>query len=87
MIVAGYTLIALVPMLRASTWSLDALAAGLPSVAQQWFAWTVFVVSARVAYLIWRFDFRTSMVWYVKLITDPLTDIYTYFPRPARRTA
>jgi glutamate-1-semialdehyde 2,1-aminomutase len=81
LIVLGYTIIALVPALRATTWSLEALSAGLPPVAQQWFAWTVFVVGARVAYLVWRFDFRTSMIWYVKLVTDPLTDVVAYFPR------
>ena len=55
-------------------------------VAQQWFLWTLFVVGARVAYLVWKFDFRTSMIWYVKLVTDPLTDIYAYFPRRVQRT-
>jgi glutamate-1-semialdehyde 2,1-aminomutase len=87
LIVVGYVLIALVPMLRATAWSMDAVVNGLPAVALQWFFWTVFVVGARVGYLIWRFDFRTSMVWYVKLVTDPLTDVYTYFPRPSRRSA
>ena len=56
-------------------------AQGLPLVAQQWFAWTIVVVGGRVAYLIWKFDFRTSMIWYVKLVTDPFTDVIAYFPR------
>jgi glutamate-1-semialdehyde 2,1-aminomutase len=83
-IVLGYLLIALVSIARADVWSLDALKQGLPLVAERWFAWTVVVVGGRVAYLIWKFDVRTSMIWYVKLVTDPITDVMTYLPRPAR---
>jgi glutamate-1-semialdehyde 2,1-aminomutase len=39
------------------------------------------VVFGRVAYLMWKHDFRFSMIWFVKLVTDPLTDIVAYFPR------
>jgi glutamate-1-semialdehyde 2,1-aminomutase len=43
------------------------------------------VVFGRVLYLFFKHDFRTSMIWFIKLITDPLTDIVAYFPRrPAR---
>ena len=85
LIVLGYIIIPAVHLVRASVWSFEAVSAGLPIVAQQWFLWTVFAVAARVAYLIWKFDFRTSMIWYVKLVTDPLTDIYAYFPRRTQR--
>ena len=27
---------------------------------------------------------KTSMIWYVKLVTDPLTDVITYSPRRQR---
>jgi hypothetical protein len=40
---------------------------------------TLAAVFGRVIYLIWAFDFRTSMIWYVKLITDPITDIAAYY--------
>jgi glutamate-1-semialdehyde 2,1-aminomutase len=43
------------------------------------------VVIGRVAYLIWKHDFRISMIWFIKLITDPLTDIVAYFPRWPQR--
>jgi hypothetical protein len=39
------------------------------------------IVFGRVGYLIWKYDFRTSMIWFVKLATDPITDIFAYFPR------
>jgi glutamate-1-semialdehyde 2,1-aminomutase len=81
LIVLGYCLIPLLHAVRAPTWSLAATQAGLSHVAEQWFLWTVSVVLARVIYLAWRFDVRTSMIWYVKLVTDPVTDIYAYFPR------
>ncbi len=85
LIVLGYVLIPLVHALRASTWSFSATADAMPLVAEQWFVWTVLVVGGRVAYLVWKYDVRTSLVWYAKLVTDPLTDIYAYFPRRAQR--
>jgi glutamate-1-semialdehyde 2,1-aminomutase len=81
MIFLGYMLIPCVSIAHATVWSLEAVGNGLPLVAEQWFAWTVAVVAGRVAYLIWKFDFRTSMIWYVKLVTDPFTDVIAYFPR------
>jgi glutamate-1-semialdehyde 2,1-aminomutase len=85
LIVLGYLLIPAVAIARADVWSWTAFTLGLPLVAEQWFAWTVAVVGGRVAYLIWKFDFRTSMIWYVKLVTDPITDIIAYFPRRTQR--
>jgi glutamate-1-semialdehyde 2,1-aminomutase len=51
------------------------------TVAQQWFLWTLMVVAGRVAYLVWKHNWRLSMVWFVKLVTDPFTDIVAYAPR------
>lgn len=85
LIVIGYVLIPAVSMLRADVWSLDALRSGLPLVAWQWFVWTVAVVLGRAGYLFWKFDLRTSFIWYVKLVTDPFTDVIAYFPRRAQR--
>jgi glutamate-1-semialdehyde 2,1-aminomutase len=85
LIVLGYLLIPALSIARADVWSLAATQAGLPLVARQWFWWTFAVVFGRVVYLIWKFDLRTSMVWYVKLVTDPFTDIMAYFPRLPQR--
>ena len=41
------------------------------------------VVLGRVAYLAWLHDFRISLIWFVKLVTDPFTDIKAYLPRSA----
>jgi glutamate-1-semialdehyde 2,1-aminomutase len=59
----------------------------LATVAQQWFAWTLLVVAGRVVYLVWAHNLRLALVWFVKLITDPLTDIAAYSPHYLRRLA
>jgi glutamate-1-semialdehyde 2,1-aminomutase len=85
LIVLGYTAIPILQMLNANAWSFGGFVALLPTIARQWFLWTVLVVAGRVLYLIWKYNFRLSMVWYFKLVTDPLTDVITYFPwRPQR---
>ena len=81
LIVLGYALVPLVDLVLAGGWR----AASLDTIALHWFNWTVFVVGLRVAYLIWKHDFRLSMVWLVKLVSDPLTDLMSYVPALARR--
>jgi glutamate-1-semialdehyde 2,1-aminomutase len=80
--VAGYFLIPVVQVAR--LWGYDSLNAEsfssiLPNVAQQWFLLTLAAVLGRVLYLNWAHNFRTSMIWFVKLITDPITDIFAYY--------
>ena len=84
LIVLGYTLIPLATLLEAGSVSGAAFMERLPTIAQYWWYWTQFVILARIAYLVRKFSFRTSMIWYVKLVTDPLTDIIAYFPRRQR---
>jgi len=59
----------------AGSFSIAAFMQHLPTIAEYWWYWTQFVIVARVVYLVWKFSFRTSMIWYVKLVTDPLTDV------------
>ena len=49
------------------------------------FVWALAVVGGRVVYLMWAHDVWLAMVWFVKLVTDPLTDIAAYSPRDLRR--
>lgn len=84
LIVLAYLLIPTVNVVNASAWTLAALVDQLPAIAEQWFGLTVIVVLGRVAYLMWLHDFRISMIWFVKLITDPLTDLIAYTPRSLR---
>ena len=57
----------------------------MEAVACQWFLWTVLVVGGRVSYLVWLRGARLALVWFVKLVTDPVTDIIAYSPRYLRR--
>jgi glutamate-1-semialdehyde 2,1-aminomutase len=62
-------------------WSGEALRQQAAPVALQWFVWTGVVVAGRVAYLLWAHGPRLALVWFVKLATDPLTDVIAYSPR------
>ena len=84
LIVLGYSLIPLATLVDAGSFSIAAFMQHLPTIAEYWWYWTQFVIVARVVYLVWKFSFRTSMIWYVKLVTDPLTDVIAYFPRRQR---
>jgi glutamate-1-semialdehyde 2,1-aminomutase len=85
MIVLGYILIPVTHMLQVDSWTLNVFTSLIGSIALHWFVWTLGVVLGRVAYLVWKHGFRTSMIWFVKLITDPVTDIVAYFPRWPQR--
>jgi glutamate-1-semialdehyde 2,1-aminomutase len=85
LIVLGYLLIPVFNLLQASSWTGQALTSMIAPIALHWFFWTLAVVLGRVAYLMWKHDFRISMIWFVKLITDPVTDIFAYFPRWPQR--
>src|SRR5262245_28607852 len=85
LIVLGYLLILLIPIAEARALSGGVFSAMIGPIALNWFLWTVLVVLGRVVYLVWRHGFRISMIWFVKLITDPVTDIFAYFPRWPQR--
>jgi glutamate-1-semialdehyde 2,1-aminomutase len=81
LIVLGYGLMAVY------AWAAVPLSSGvrdwsaiLEATALYWFRWTLAVVLGRVVFLSWKFDVTTSMIWFVKLVTDPFTDLMTYRP-------
>ena len=81
-IVGGYILIPIVQIVhlaRTGSLTFESLNSIWPTVAQQWFLLTLAAVLGRVIYLIWAHDFRSSMIWFIKLITDPFTDIIAYY--------
>ncbi len=84
LVVIGYLLIPIAHMVQAQSLQYSVFVERLPAIAEHWWYWTQLVIFGRVAFLIWKFSFRTSMIWYVKLVTDPLTDVITYFPRRQR---
>ncbi|HXW84965.1 MAG TPA: aminotransferase class III-fold pyridoxal phosphate-dependent enzyme, partial [Candidatus Binataceae bacterium] len=79
LILAGYLLIPVIQLLRIDSWTWDATRSAFAPIAGQWFVLTLSVVLGRVAYLTWKYDFRTSMVWFIKLLTDPITDLAAYY--------
>jgi glutamate-1-semialdehyde 2,1-aminomutase len=79
LIVAGYLLIPILHLVRADSLTFATLTSLAPTVAQQWFLLTLAVILGHVAYLVWRHNFRSSMIWFVKLATDPFTDIVAYY--------
>src|SRR5262244_3192318 len=81
LIVIGYLLIPIIHVMQASALTVEVLTSITATVAQQWFLWTVTVVGGRVAYLVWKHNIRISMIWFVKLVTDPVTDIVAYSHR------
>lgn len=79
LIVAGYLLIPIIHLVRAGSLTFETLTAMVPVVAQQWFLLTVIVVFGHVVYLVWEHNLWSAMIWFVKLATDPFTDIVAYY--------
>jgi len=86
MVLGVYLAIPIAHLLLAPAWSGPAIRELMASVAWQWFLWTLGVVVGRVLYLMWAQSAWLALVWVVKLVTDPLTDIVAYSPRYLRRT-
>ena len=80
-VVAIYLAIPIIHALRAPNGVWDHLWASADTIALQWFAWTVVVVLGHTLLLVFKHGFRNSMLWFVKLVTDPFTDLVTYSPR------
>ncbi len=78
-LVGGYLLLPVVHLIKAGSMSPATLASIVSPVAHEWFFLTAAVVLGHVAYLVWKFNFRTSMIWFIKLITDPFTDLAAYY--------
>src|SRR5581483_8968858 len=86
-VVAGYLLIPIFLLFKAGSFSWETIAAMAPTLALGWFLMTLAVVVGHVIFLVWKFDLRTSMIWFVKLVTDPFTDIGAYYSSPYRMVA
>jgi glutamate-1-semialdehyde 2,1-aminomutase len=83
LIVLGYAIIPLLDMYVAGGWR----AASIDLISLHWFQWTVFVVGLRMVYLAVTHGVRIAMVWFIKLISDPVTDLLSYVPSLAKKAA
>jgi Glycosyltransferase Family 4 len=81
LILGVYVLIPVLHLLGPGARTGDGLRSLAASVAWEWFLWTLAVVAGRVAYLVWTHGARPALVWFVKLVTDPVTDLLAYSPR------
>ena len=81
MILGTYLIIPVVNVVWSGAWTLDAMRPLAATIAYEWFLWTAAVVAGRVAYLVWAHGPRLALVWFVKLATDPITDVIAYSPR------
>jgi glutamate-1-semialdehyde 2,1-aminomutase len=81
MILGTYLVIPVVDLVWSWAWTLEAMRPLAATVAYEWFLWTAAVVAGRVVYLAWAHGPRQALVWFVKLLTDPLTDVIAYSPR------
>jgi len=79
LIVAGYVLLPVIHLVTAGSVTFATLTAMTAAVARQWFLLTLAVVVGHVAYLAWKHNLRSSLIWFVKLATDPFTDIVAYY--------
>ena len=86
LILGAYLAIPLFHLLRAPAWNGETLGPVMATVAGQWFLFTLTVVVGRVLYLLWAQNAWLALVWLVKLVTDPLTDLIAYSPRYLRRS-
>lgn len=77
-ILAAYVLVPVVHLISAGSVSVETIRTILPTATRQWFLLTLAVVFGRVAYLAFKHNFRSAMIWFVKLITDPITDVMAY---------
>jgi glutamate-1-semialdehyde 2,1-aminomutase len=86
-IVAGYALIFAAVLMKVRPGSLAAVIGAAPTLARWWFFMTLAVVFGHVVFLAWKHNLRNSLVWFVKLVTDPFTDIAAYYGSPYRIVA
>jgi glutamate-1-semialdehyde 2,1-aminomutase len=81
LILGTYLAMPIATIVWSGAYTLDALRLLVPTVAYEWFVFTAVVVAGRVAYLLWKHGPRLALVWFVKLATDPVTDVIAYSPR------
>ena len=84
-VVAVYLTLPLLQLWGASGGVWETLVASAPTIALHWFVWTIAVIAGHTIQLIHSHGFRNSMIWFVKLATDPMTDVVTYRPRLSLR--
>jgi glutamate-1-semialdehyde 2,1-aminomutase len=84
LVVGAYLLIPILHLAFAGSLSRRSILELVPTVAQEWLVLTIAVVLGHVAMLAFTHGLRNGLVWLVKLVTDPMTDLLTYTAPVAR---
>ena len=79
LLVGCYVLVPLAYMIWKGTGHLSSGASMISVIAHLWFYLTFLAVVGHTLLVAWKYDFRSSMIWLIKLITDPFTDIAAYY--------
>ncbi len=79
-VVAVYLIIAVVNIGMTPTLDSAAFRHIFEAIASEWLVFTTIVVLGHVVRLKKKFGFKDAMVWFVKFVTDPITDISAYSP-------
>jgi glutamate-1-semialdehyde 2,1-aminomutase len=79
LILLSYVVIPITYLIGAGSMNLETIRMMLPAFARTWFVLTMLVVGGRVVYLAFKHNVRSALIWFVKLITDPITDIIAYY--------
>ena len=78
LVVGSYLAIPTIHLFLADSLSRRSILALVPTVAQEWLLLTIAVVLGHVGMLAWTHGLKNALVWWVKLMTDPFTDLLTY---------
>jgi len=78
LVVGSYLAIPTIHLFLADSLSRRSILALVPTVAQEWLLLTIVVVLGHVGMLAWTHGLKNALVWWVKLMTDPFTDLLTY---------
>jgi glutamate-1-semialdehyde 2,1-aminomutase len=87
LILVSYLILPIVDVARVGVWSADGFLSVAPVIAGHWFWMTMLVVLGRVAFLTVTKGPGLAMIWLMKLVTDPLTDLIAYRPWRSERSA
>ena len=80
LILLTYLLLPFVLMARGGDWSFAGFTETAPTIARFWFWMTMAVVWGRVGLLTITHNLGIALIWLVKLVTDPVTDLLEYRP-------
>jgi len=84
LLVGCYVLVPIAYLFFKGTSSVGESSSLISVIAHLWFLLTLIAVLGHTALVAWKYDFRSSMIWLIKLLTDPFTDIAAYYKSPRR---